>query len=134
MSEVKVESNADGLGVAKGMPVLATVDVGDYQGQTIVLLDDDKNDTVHLYDIEYGSCGGCDWFENFYGDPISYKDCLENFQDYQPRYIYPKQEFRNKKPEDLFLLLLDPDGGYQDMIPEYGWTKEAAKTLIESVK
>lgn len=132
--EVKVESNADGLGVAKGMPVIATVNVGDYQGQTVVLLDDEVNKTVHVYVIGYGSCGGCDWFEDFYGEPPTYKDCLEAWQDEKARYIYPKADFKAMSPKKFFGLLFEKDSGYQGMNPEYGWTEHVAEEIIEAVK
>lgn len=129
MSEIKVGSNEDGLGVAKGMPVMSAVDVGDYQGQTVVLLDDDVNDTVHIYVIYYGSCGGCDWFEDFYGAPPTYKDCVNAWQDEKPRYIFPKSDLPTA--DKLFDLLHDKDSGYQGMNPEHGWTEEAAQELLK---
>lgn len=129
--ELIVKSNADGLGVAKGMTVIDSVDVGDYQGQTVVLLDDDINNTVHIYVIGYGSCGGCDWYEDFYGSSPTYKDCLEAWQDEKARLILPKADLPTA--EKLFEYLHDKDSGYQGMNTEYGWTVEAAQKLLTSV-
>ena len=130
MSEMKVRSNADGLGVAKGMLVIDSVDVGDYQGQTVVLLDDTEHDTVHIYVIYYGSCGGCDWYENFYGKEPTYKECLEAWQDEKPRFIFPKADFATMEPKKLFELLFEKGNHYQGMNPEYGWDEKAAQELI----
>ena len=112
--------------------MISTVDVGDYQGQTVVLLDDEVNKTVHIYIISYGSCGGCDWYEDFYDEKPTYEQCLSQFQDEKPRLIYPKTDLPT--PAKLFEVLHDIDSGYQGMNPEYGWTEEAATKLLEAVK
>jgi len=130
MSKVDVNSNAEGLGVAKGIPVIGSLDVGDYQGQTLVFLDDDVNDTIHMYVIYYGSCGGCDWYEDFYGEDITYKDCLNQFGDTKPRFIYPKSELPSA--EKLHSLLYEK--GYQQFNEEYGWTIGAVRELLSKVE
>lgn len=134
--EPAISSNAEGLAVAKGLAIIAEHSVGDYQGRTFVLLKDDfyrfgirELDTVHIYVIDYGSCGGCDWYENFYGTKPTYKDCITQYQDEKPVLILPLEDFQVMKPKRLYDLFLKEDG-YQSTCDEYGWTIGSAKKLI----
>lgn len=137
-----VNSNADGLAVAKDLTKIAELSVGDYQGQTVVLLKDDTAGAnqhrfvpaILIFVIRYGSCGGCDWFKEFYGGTITYKDCIDAFRGSKPVFIYPFDDFCEMPADKLHSLLLDPDGGYQTMTPEYGWTIDAAADLIQKAR
>lgn len=125
---IPAESNEHALALVKDLELSWSLAVGDYQGQVLVGLTDKER--VFVYLISYGSCGGCDWFEGYYGKDIPFKDAVDAFGDEKPLYVFPKSWFAKVDPAELHKLLFSD--GYQGMNPEYGWTEGAAKELIEA--
>jgi hypothetical protein len=124
---IPAESNEHALALVKDLNLAWSKEIGDYQGQVLVALTDDKK--VYLYDISYGSCGGCDWFESYYDEPIPYKDAVDEYGDWQPVYIFPKTFL----PDAVTLYELFYADGYQDYNKEYGWDEQTAAELLKAV-
>ncbi len=76
-TKIKVEDYGDMFAKVKDMRLVKFEYFGSYQGQYLVVLEDDG--WLYFYIGSYGSCSGCDWLEaerDFEGE-VNYKEALE---------------------------------------------------------
>ncbi len=63
------------LAAKDGVTVVATVRIGDYQGELFSILA--RGNERGLCQFSYGSCSGCDWIEGVQGNPKGIAEVVE---------------------------------------------------------
>jgi hypothetical protein len=110
-----------------GENIVTSVDVGDYQGDSLVLLEHPTDGRLALVEYGWGSCSGCDTLQSCEGDLVELQALADSLTPGEDEWKTPTEMveyFRDRNWSDRYY--------YRDSAVQ-SWVKTVIAALTEKV-